>query len=80
MASKNNLDPYEALANAIIIQAAEDYRKTMRILKRHPDSTMARAEKNELEEFFQSEWFMTLSNTSGTQILRMLKAEFPEVE
>ena len=29
-------DPYHALANAVIIQAVEDYRKARRYLRRHP--------------------------------------------
>ena len=29
-------DPYENLANAIIVQAAKDYQKAMRQLRRNP--------------------------------------------
>ena len=30
------MNPYEALANAIITQAANDYRKAVKFLKKHP--------------------------------------------
>ena len=31
------LDPYEVLANAIIMQAVDDYREAKRFLNRHPE-------------------------------------------
>ena len=30
------MNPYESLANAIILQAVKDYRRALRFLKRHP--------------------------------------------
>ena len=38
-------DPYRALANAIIVQAAKDYRKALRQLRRNPRYETARNEK-----------------------------------
>ena len=40
------MNPYQELANAIIILAVKDYRRT-----KNP------AERKELERFFRSEWF-----------------------
>ena len=44
------MEPYENLANAIIVQAVKDYRQALRFLKRHPhtqalDTEEARADK-----------------------------------
>ena len=50
-------DPYRTLANAIIVQAAKDYRKALRQLRRNPRYETARNEKNDVERFFHSEWF-----------------------
>ncbi|MBQ9377124.1 MAG: hypothetical protein IJU05_04920 [Schwartzia sp.] len=51
------MDPYEDLANAIIIQAADDYRNAARFLRKHPrtkelEETVAgiRAEKSRKRE------------------------------
>ena len=58
------MTPYQLLANAIVIQAVKDYRRT-----RNP------AERAELERFFQSEWFSFLSNLNGDALLAQLRKE-----
>ena len=55
-------DPYRTLANAIIVQAAKDYRKALRQLRRNPRYETARNEKNDVERFFHSEWFHFLTD------------------
>ena len=55
-------DPYRTLANAIIVQAAKDYRQALRQLRRNPRYETARNEKNEVERFFHSEWFHFLTD------------------
>ena len=66
---------YEQLANAIIEQAADDYRKAARKIRRYTDHEPARAELRELERFFHSEWFCVLTETDGDYILRRLQKE-----
>ena len=44
MAKTNNGDPYENLANAIVLSAVEDYRKALKKYSRNPDSKSAKAE------------------------------------
>ena len=67
---------WEELANAIIIQAAEDWRRAMRHLSRHPHSMAAKAIIRETEEFFLSEYYMLLTTYDGHTLLKRLKEEF----
>lgn len=65
-------DPYRNLANAIVVQAAKDYRKALRQLRRNPRYETARNEKNEVERFFHSEWFHYLTNVDPDYLLDYL--------
>ena len=58
------VDPYQELANAIILQAVHEYRDTMN------DKDLA-----ELAEFFLSDWFAVLTNIDGGDLLTMLRRE-----
>lgn len=62
-------EPYRNLANAIIVQAAKDYRKALRQLKRNPKYDVARDTKNEVERFFHSEWFRFLTDADPDYLL-----------
>lgn len=66
---------YEALANAIIVQAALDYRTARRRLRKHPGNEDALRMKREVEQFFVSGWFELLSDADGQVILERLKGE-----
>ena len=68
-------DPYENLANAIIVQAANDYRKALRDLKRNTDYAPALRDKSEVERFFRSGWYQMLTPVSGELLLKKLQAE-----
>lgn len=65
----------EELANAVIIQAAKDYRVVARRLERFPASEKSRKELRELEDFFRSDWFRMLSSANGPAILEQLRKE-----
>ncbi len=69
------MNPYEELANAIILQAVKDYRKALRQLKRNPQYSSAIIEKEECEHFFQSEWFEDLTKVDGLWLMRKLREE-----
>ena len=77
---------WEDLANAIIIQQAEDYRKCRRILrrrnrrKRTPEKVRKEAANRiqEIELFFLSDWFCLLTKVDGGMILERLKKEEDE--
>lgn len=87
------MEPYENLANAIIVQAVKDYRKAIRFLKRHPhtpvlDTEEAKkdtrkntlrnkiikneGERDDVECFFRSGWFESLSNLDGEVLIRQV--------
>ena len=76
MARETPLPPEQMLANAIIIQAADDYRVALRRLKLNRMSREYLQMKKDCEHFFQSEWFKVLSNVDGNMIMnRILKEE-----
>lgn len=69
---------WEALANAIIEQAAKDYRDYSRIYyknKRSEKGKNAAAELIALERFFTSEWFAQLTDIDGSWLLDQLQEE-----
>lgn len=72
---RGKMDGYEALANAIIIQAANDYRAAAKRLKKKPDDELAWAMKRECARFFNSEWCQMLTNADPKKILERLKKE-----
>lgn len=58
------MDPYENLANAIILQAVKDYRLS--------DDEQELAE---IERFFRSGWFGVLSKVDPEYLIRQLRKE-----
>ena len=58
------IDPYQELANAIILQAVHEYRDTMN------QKTLS-----EIEAFFLSDWFEILTNIDGRDLLMKLRRE-----
>ena len=66
---------YENLANAIILQAAKDYRKALRTLSLNPHNRSAQYECRSLEQFFRSDWFGVLTQLDPELLIRKLKAE-----
>lgn len=69
------MDHYEALANAIVAQAAKDYRVALCKLKKQPSSLMARDIVREVEAFFRSSWFRALTTIDPNFILNKLRRE-----
>ncbi len=70
------MNGFQELGNAIIEQAAKDYRAAQRKKRRHPDCYRAQKAILEIEQFFQSDWFSVLSEANGEVILSKLKEEF----
>lgn len=67
------MNPYELLANAVIIQAAEDYRVALITLKNNPGSCYARRIIKDVEEFFLSAWFRVLTDLNGKTLMEGIK-------
>ena len=71
-----HFDPYENLANAIIIQACNDFRRAYkRYLRRYRSSDKPDAELLELESFFRSDWYKTLTSVDGEYLMDRIKKE-----
>ena len=82
MAGKKNLaeDPYEQLANAIVIQAADDYRIALKKIKAHPKDRKAIDEAVEIERFFRSGWYSQLTSVDGEYLIKRLQGEVRQSE
>ena len=72
---RGGLDPYQELANAIIVQAAEDYRLALRTLKSNPYNSAASGERTALERFFRSDWYATLTTLNPEMLISRLYKE-----
>lgn len=69
------MENLQHLCEAIIVQAAKDFRAATRHLKKYPDDKQAQANTLSLECFFRSDWFSMLSMTDGEHILKRLRRE-----
>ena len=75
LTAKQTTNPYEDLANAIILTAVADYRKVLRSLKRKPRNKAQQAEKESLEQFFRGSWYKTLTSVDGEYLIKKLQEE-----
>lgn len=77
MSKKNDLDPLEALSNAIIIQATKDYRSACVKLKNPRSRNRVESErvKSECLRFFNSQWFTVLTKVEPEYLIQRLDEE-----
>ena len=73
--SSIELDPYEALGNAVVVQAAKDYRDAVKKLSRGKKNTTAESTKAECERFFKSGYFNIFTSIDGNVLLSQLEKE-----
>lgn len=73
--SVGNLGPYEALGNAVVLQAVKDYREAVHKLSRGKKNTNAESTKQECERFFQSSYFNVFTQLDGKALLSQLEKE-----
>ena len=66
---------YLDLANAIVIQAAEDYRWAAHTLSKNPDNIDAQIILGQTKRFLKSQWGAEISQTDNAYILKKLEAE-----
>ena len=71
-------DPYENLANSIILLAVKDYRDALKKLKKWPRNESAKMMKDEVERFFRSDWYRELTSVDGNVLIKKLQAEVSE--
>lgn len=69
------MNSYQALANAIVLQAAKDYRAAMKKLSRGRRNPAAEATRDEVLRFFRSGWFATLTDLDPELLIRRLDEE-----
>ena len=68
-------EPYERLANAIILQAVRDYRTALKALRMNPRNKAAQTEKESVERFFRSQWYQALTTVDGEMLIKKLNEE-----
>ncbi|MEG0957751.1 MAG: hypothetical protein RSD10_04810 [Anaerovoracaceae bacterium] len=69
------LKPYEKLGNAIIVQAAKDYRSALKTLIRNNKNQIALSEKRKIEKFFRSDWYELLTDISADYLIKHIEKE-----
>ena len=71
-------NPYENLANSIVLLAVKDYRDALKKLKKWPRNEAAQIMKAEVERFFRSAWYRELTSVDGNVLIKKLQAEVSE--
>ena len=66
---------YQDLANAVVTQAAKDYKYYHKRIEKNPADDYAKHEVRELEAFFSSKWMKRLISIDGAEILARIKGE-----
>ena len=69
------MEPYENLANAIVLQAVKDYREVLARAASHSARDCYQRSKDDLECFFRSGWFGLLTHLDPELLISKLKAE-----
>ena len=76
MATKNLAEnPYERLANAIVLQAVSDYRTVLQKIRKNTKNKEAVGEALQIEKFFLSQWYQTLTSVDGEYLINRLRKE-----
>lgn len=68
-------DPYEGLANAIVLLAVKDYRVALNKLRKNPRNKAALEEKESCERFFRSNWYSVLTSVDPEYLIQRLNEE-----
>ena len=68
-------DPFDELANAIVLKAVSDYKNALRMLKKFPAHHDAAKEKRSIERFFASDWCKLLTRVDMVMVARKLREE-----
>ena len=68
-------DPYTELSISIILQAVTDYRTLLKFKMKRHNRHDSEESLEELEDFFRSDWFKTLTDLDGEMLIKRLKEE-----
>ena len=66
---------YESLALNIVVQAAKDYRKALRDLRKDPEDFRALVNMDDCERFFRSVWCETIISVDPEILMKKLQKE-----
>ena len=69
------MDPYQNLANAIVLAAVNDYRDARKKLSKGRKNQKAEDMKAECERFFKSDLFSIYTSIDGEMLLTKLEQE-----
>lgn len=71
-----DVEPYTAIANAIILQACKDYRKYYRLhLRTYRIGDKPNEKMEEVEKFFRSNWYKTLTSVDGEYVMKRIRED-----
>lgn len=71
--------PWENLANAIVAQAADDYRSACRVLRRRPHNPEALYLKASAVSFFRGKRILYYTGIPGKELLEKLEKEQEDI-
>jgi len=64
---------WEELANAIVVQAVDDYLAAHNVLQSDPNNFRAKLMQKEALAFLKSEWYQTLTNVNPRVLIQHLE-------
>lgn len=67
------MEPYQALANAIIELTVKDYKKALKQHRRFPDNKEFADEVSNLDRFFHSGWYGMLTDLDGEYLMTAVR-------
>lgn len=69
------IDRYQELANAIVLEAVNEYREAKKKLRKRSTNKEAKLAIEDCEKFFRSGWFSILTSLDGEVLLTKLQEE-----
>ena len=69
------LRSYEELANAVVLQAVEDYSKAGKDIVKGKKLATSKAEQRRITRFIKSKWFTMLTEVRPELLLKQLQKE-----
>ena len=69
------MDGYQALANAIVMSAAKDYKAALKRKKKNPNNRSVQAQICSLERFFRSSYCQILSDLNPEYLIQRMRKE-----
>ena len=74
------MSPYEALADAVVLEAVEEYRAAYRKRRKGSETYKVKRDMKAIENFFHSQQFSLFSNLDGSALLSRIQKELEEEE